>query len=242
MSRRVADRAALGRKALAEFLGTALLVTAIIGSGIAAQRLSPGDVGLQLLENTVATAAALAALLLALGPVSGAHINPVITLVDRVFGGISSVDAAAYIAAQLLGGTAGALVANTMFGEAAISLSTKQRSSGPHLFGEVIATFGLVVVVFGIARSGRSQITPFAVAAYIAAAYWFTSSTSFANPAVTLGRMLSNSFAGIAPESVGPFVLFELVGGALGAGCVALLYPRVRRSVADVDVSEREIA
>jgi arsenate reductase len=223
------EQATRGRKALAEFVGTAFLVAAIVGSGIAAQRLSPGDVGIELLENTLATAAALAAVILAVGPVSGGHLNPVITLVDRIFGGVSTEDAFIYISAQFAGGVTGAIAANTMFGRAVVSLSTHHRSSGPHLFAEVVATFGLVLVVFGLTRSGRGSLAPFAVGAYIAAAYWFTSSTSFANPAVTLGRMCSNTFAGIAPGSVAPFVLFEMVGGVLGACCIAVLYPQARR-------------
>jgi arsenate reductase len=220
------DRA---HKALAEFVGTALLVAAIVGSGIAAQRLSPHQTGLELLENTLATAAALTAIILVIGPVSGAHLNPVITLVDRLFGGVSTRDAASYIAAQLAGGITGATVANVMFGDAAVTLSAHHRASGPHLFAEAVATFGLVLVVFGLARAGRAHLTPFAVGLYIAAAYWFTSSTSFANPAVTLARMCSNTFSGIAPGSVASFVGLEVVGGLLGASCVAVLYPQVRR-------------
>lgn len=225
---------ALARQALAEFVGTAFLVGAVVGSGIAAQRLSPHDVGLELLENTVATAAALVAMIFAVGPVSGAHLNPVITLVDRVFGGLRTRAAALYIAAQLAGGTVGAVVANTMFGLPVVALSHHHRASGPHLFAEAVATFGLVVVVFGVARAGRNQVAPFAVGAYIAAAYWFTSSTSFANPAVTFARMLSDSFAGIAPTSVPGFIALELVGGALGAACIAVLYPRIGEDASDV--------
>ena len=162
-----------------------MLVAAIVGSGIAAQHLSPHQTGLELLENTLATAAALTAIILVIGPVSGAHLNPVITLVDRLFGGVSTRDAASYVAAQLAGGITGATAANVMFGDAAVSLSAHHRASGPHLFAEAVATFGLVLVVFGLARAGRAHLTPFAVGLYIAAAYWFTSSTSFANPAVT---------------------------------------------------------
>lgn len=232
--RPVPEKAVLGRKALAEFVGTAFLVAAIVGSGITASRLSPGDVGLELLENTLATAAALAAVILAVGPVSGAHLNPVITLVDRFFGGVSAKDACVYITAQFAGGVTGAVAANTMFGQAVVSLSTHQRASRPHLIAEAIATAGLILVVFGLTRSGRAHAAPFAVGAYIAAAYWFTSSTSFANPAVALGRMCSNTFAGIAPGSVAPFMGAELVGGALGACCVAVLYPKGRRRALEV--------
>ncbi|MGD0380969.1 MAG: aquaporin [Acidimicrobiales bacterium] len=232
----------LGRQALAEFVGTGFLVAAVVGSGIAAQRLSPHDVGLELLENTAATAAALVAIIFAVGPVSGAHLNPVITLVDRVFGGLRTRAAVVYIAAQFAGGTAGAIAANTMFGLPVVALSGHHRASGPHLFAETLATFGLVLVVFGVVRAGREQIVPFAVGAYIAAGYWFTSSTSFANPAVTFSRMLSDSFAGIAPTSVPGFVGFELVGGALGAACIVALYPRVRDDASDVLLHHTEAA
>jgi arsenate reductase len=232
----------LARQALAEFVGTAFLVAAVVGSGIAAQRLSPHDVGLELLENTVATAAALVAIIFAVGPVSGAHLNPVVTLVDRAFGGLRTRAAVLYMAAQFAGGTAGAVIANTMFGLPLVALSVHHRATGPHLFGEAVATFGLVLVIFGVVRAGRGSVVPFAVGAYIAAAYWFTSSTSFANPAVTFARMLSNTFAGIAPTSVPGFVALELVGGALGAGCIAALYPRVRDDARDVLLHHEEAA
>lgn len=235
-----AELAILHRKVLAEFIGTAFLVAAIVGSGIAAQRLSPRDIGLELLENAIATGAALTAIILAVGPVSGAHLNPVITLVDRVFGGLSTRDAAIYVVAQFSGGIAGVVIANVMFGEAAVTLSTHDRLSGPHLLAECVATFGLVLVVFGVVRSGRSPIAPFAVATYIAAAYWFTSSASFANPAVALARMCSDTFAGIAPGSVTPFMAFEVIGGMAGAACIALLYPHVRRRAEDVVVPHGE--
>jgi glycerol uptake facilitator-like aquaporin len=217
----------LARKSLAELIGTALLVAAVIGSGIAAQRLSPTDVGLQLFENTAATAAALVAIILALGAVSGAHLNPIVTLIDRVLGGLDNREAAAYVGSQIAGGAIGAVIANLMFGDAAVTLSTHHRATGAHLLGEVVATFGLVLVVFGVVRSGRASAAPFAVAAYIASAYWFTSSTSFANPAVTLARTLSNTFAGIAPSSAPAFIGAQLVGGALGCACVIALYPGV---------------
>ena len=232
----------LARQALAEFVGTAFLVAAVVGSGIAAQRLSPHDIGLELLENTAATAAALVAIIFAVGPVSGAHLNPVVTLVDRAFGGLRTRAVVVYVLAQFAGGTAGAVVANTMFGVPAVALSVHHRATGPHLFAEAVATFGLVVVVFGVVRAGRGAIVPFAVGAYIAAAYWFTSSTSFANPAVTFSRMLSNTFAGIAPTSVPGFVALELVGGALGAACIAALYPREREDAADVLLPHTEAA
>jgi glycerol uptake facilitator-like aquaporin len=224
----------LSRKALAELIGTAFLVAAVIGSGIAAQRLSPTDPGLQLFENTAATAAALVAIILALGAVSGAHLNPVVTLVDRALGGLTNREAAVYVIAQIAGGALGAVVANVMFDERAVSWSTHHRATGAHLLGEVVATFGLVLVVFGVVRSGRAATAPFAVAAYIAAAYWFTSSTSFANPAVTLARTLSNSFAGIAPSSAPAFIGAQIVGGAIGLGCVIALYPGVADVADDV--------
>jgi glycerol uptake facilitator-like aquaporin len=233
---------ALARQALAELVGTGFLVAAVVGSGIAAQRLSPHDLGLELLENTAATAAALVAIIFAVGPVSGAHLNPVITLVDRLFGGLRTRTAVIYIAAQFAGGTAGAVAANTMFGLPVVTLSSHHRATGPHLFAEAIATFGLVLVVFGVVRAGHDQVVPFAVGAYIAAAYWFTSSTSFANPAVTFSRVLSDSFAGIAPTSVPGFVGLELVGGALGAACIAVLYPRVRDDAAGVLLDHTEAA
>jgi len=232
----------LARQAVAEFIGTGFLVAAVVGSGIAAQRLSPHDVGLQLLENTAATAAALVAIIFAVGPVSGAHLNPVVTLVDRAFGGLRTRAAVAYVLAQFAGGASGALVANTMFGLRAVTLSTHHRAGGPHLFAEAVATFGLVLVVFGVVRAGQAAVAPFAVGAYIAAAYWFTSSTSFANPAVTVARMLSNTFAGIAPASAPGFVGLELVGGAAGAACVAILYPRMRDDAGDVLLHHEEAA
>ena len=219
----------LGRRAVAEALGTTFLVVAVIGSGIAAQRLSPDDVGLQLLENSLATGAALVALILALQPVSAAF-NPVVTLVERALGQISSADAAALVAAQLAGGFVGAVVANLMFDLDAVSISGHDRTGGGVLLGEVVATFGLVLLVFGSLRSGRESTVAVTVGGYIAAAYWFTSSTSFANPAVTAARMFSDSFAGIAPSSVLPFVGMQLVGGALALGAVRFLYPATTRS------------
>jgi arsenate reductase len=218
------------RKVLGEFLGTGFLVAAVVGSGIAAARLSPHDTGLQLFENAAATAAALIAIILAVGPVSGAHLNPVVSLADRVFGGLTNKEAAGYIGAQLTGGAAGAVIANLMFSLPAFELSTKARTGHGLWLGEVVATFGLLVVIFGVVRSGRSSLAPFAVGAYIGGAYFFTSSTSFANPAVTVSRMLSNTFAGIAPSSVPAFIVAQLVGAGLAVGAIRVLYP----SVADV--------
>lgn len=216
---------ALWRRLLAELLGSALLAALVIGSGIAAEQLSPGNVGLELLENALATGAGLFAIILMFGAVSGGHFNPVVSFVDAAFGGISFRDALAYLPSQVIGCMAGAVLANVMFSLPAVSLSTHARASGPHLLSEVVATVGLLLVIFALARSGRSAITPAAVGAYITAAYFFTSSTSFANPAITVGRMLSNSFAGIAPASVLPFIAAQVVGGALAVVAIRALYP-----------------
>ena len=214
----------LARLATAELVGTSFLVAAVIGSGIAATRLSPDQPGLQLLENSVATGAVLVALILALQPVS-ASFNPVVTLVERVRRRIDSREAGLAVAAQLAGGVLGAVVANLMYGDAAVSWSTHERSGGGLWLGEAVATIGLVVVVFGSLRQERLQTVAFAVGGYIAAAYWFTSSTSFANPAVTVARMFSDTFAGIAPSSVPAFVVVQLLAGGLAALLVAFLYP-----------------
>ena len=221
------------RRAVAELIGTAFLVAAVIGSGIAAVRLSPTDVGLQLLENSLITGAALVALILALQPVSAAF-NPVVTLVERAFGAVSTTDAAILILAQLVGGTLGALVANTMFDLSPLSLSRHDRGGGGLWLGEVVATLGLLVVIFGTVRSDRADRVAFAVGGYISAAYWFTSSTSFANLAVTVARMFSDTFAGIAPGSVLMFILMQLTGGALGYGLIRILYPEAPALAADV--------
>ena len=216
----------LTRRVVAEAVGTAFLVMAVVGSGIAAQRRSPDDVGLQLLENSFATAGALVGLILMFGAVSGAHFNPVVTLADRWFGTTSTRDAALYIPAQLVGGCIGAMLANVMFDLPAVELSTTDRSSGPLWLSEVIATVGLLLVIHGCVRTGRARVVPFAVAAWIAGAYWFTSSTSFANPAVTVARSLSDTFAGIDPASVPMFVVMQLVGMVVAIGAIALFYPR----------------
>jgi glycerol uptake facilitator-like aquaporin len=223
----------LGRRLFAEFLGSAFLAALVIGSGIAAAQLSPGDTGLALLENAAATAAGLFAIILMFGPVSGGHFNPVVSLVDAAFGGLSRRDAAAYIPAQLAGCITGAVVANAMFALSAISISTHHRASPAHLFAEVVATLGLILVIFALARSGRAATAPAAVGAYIGAAYWFTSSTSFANPAITVGRMFSNTFAGIAPASVPGFVVAQLIGGALAFVVVRVLYPGIGPATAE---------
>jgi glycerol uptake facilitator-like aquaporin len=226
------------RQALAEFLGSAGLVTVVIGSGIAAQRLST-DPGLQLLENALVTGAGLAALILAFGPVSGGHFNPVITLADRFFGGVTNRQVAAYLPAQLAGGVVGAVVANLMFDLPAVAVSGKDRSAAGLWLSEAVATFGLVVLVFALVRAGRAALAPFAVGAYITAAYWWSSSTSFANPMIDLARTLSDTFAGIAPASVPMFLLMQLLGGAAGVAAVAVLYPTVT-SVADAVVVPKE--
>jgi glycerol uptake facilitator-like aquaporin len=230
----------LGRRALAEFIGTALLLAAIVGSGIAASRLSPDNTGLQLFENAAATAAALVAIILAIGPVSGAHINPVMTLANLTFRGISMVAAITYVVVQFAGAALGSLLANLMFSLPAVTISTTARSGGGLWLAEGIATFGLVLVVFGVARSGRSYVAPFAVGAYILAAFFFTSSTSFANPAVTVARMLSNTFAGIAPSSGAAFVASQLVGAALALVVVRFLYPEAEEIATRIVVPRRD--
>jgi arsenate reductase len=201
------------RRASAEAIGTAFLVATVVGSGIAAQRLSPDDTGLQLLENAVATGAVLVALILALGPISGGHFNPIVTLADRMLGGMPTGEAWAYVAAQVAGGCVGAVVANLMFDLPAVTLSTHDRSSAGVLLGEFVAAFGLLIVILGVVRAGKAQMAAFAVAGYITAAYWFTSSTSFANPAVTIARALTDTFAGIEPEDVPAFILLQVLGG-----------------------------
>jgi arsenate reductase len=224
--------APLPRRLLAEFLGSALLAAVVVGAGIAAQQLSPGDVGLELLEVAAATAAGLFAIILMFGPVSGGHFNPVVSLVDAAFGGISVRDALAYLPVQVGGCIAGAILANGMFAKAAISISTHHRASPAHLLGEVVATSGLIIVIFALARTRRTTITPAAVGAYIGAAYFFTSSTSFANPAITIGRIFSNSFAGIAPASVPGFIGAQLIGGTLAMLAIRALYPSLSPAAA----------
>jgi glycerol uptake facilitator-like aquaporin len=217
----------LARRLFAEMLGSAFLAALVVGSGIAAQQLSPHDVGLELFENAAATAAGLYAIILMFGPVSGGHFNPVVSLADASFCGISWRDALAYLPAQAGGCMLGAIVANAMFAKAAISISTHHRASPAHLLAEVIATLGLILVIFALARTGRTGSAPAAVGAYIGAAYFFTSSSSFANPAISIGRMLSNTFAGIAPASVPSFVVAQGVGGLLAVFAIRALYPDV---------------
>ena len=219
--------APLARRLLAELLGSAFLAALVIGSGIAARTLSPGDVGLQLFENAAATAAGLFTIILMFGPVSGGHFNPVVSLADATFGGIRWRDALAYLPVQVAGCILGAITANGMFSLAAISVSTHHRASGAHLFSEVIATSGLLLVIFSLARTRRASTAPAAVGAYIGAAYFFTSSTSFANPAISVGRMFSNTFAGIAPASVPGFIVAQLLGGACAILAIRALYPDI---------------
>ena len=233
--------AALSRRLLAEYLGSAFLAALVIGSGIAAQNLSPNDTGLALLENAAATAAGLFAIILMFGPVSGGHFNPVVSLVDAGFGGLSWRHALAYIPVQIAGCITGAVVANLMFALTAVSISTHHRASPAHLFAEVIATLGLILVIFALVRSGRAASAPAAVGAYIGAAYWFTSSTSFANPAISVGRIFSDTFAGIDPASVPTFVLAQLAGGLIAFGVIRTLYPDVGPAEAkDVVVAHDE--
>ncbi|MGN7964777.1 aquaporin [Microbacterium sp. 22179] len=238
MNEITSTRPVLSRRLLAEFLGTGLLVTTVVGSGIAAQRLSPDDTGLQLLENSLATTLGLAVLILMFGPVSGAHFNPVVTLADFVLGrrhgdGVAARDVAPYLVAQITGGIGGALLASVMF-DVAPAFSSNDRASAGHLVGEVVATAGLVILIFALARTTTPAVIAAAVGAYIGAAYWFTSSTSFANPAVTIARLFTDTFAGIAPVAVVPFIGAQLVGGALGLALVSYLYPRVARVAGDV--------
>ncbi|MBM2621510.1 aquaporin [Actinoplanes sp. LDG1-06] len=235
----------LARRASAEFTGTALLVAAVVGSGIAATRLSPHQVGLQLLENAVATALALTALILTFGPVSGAHFNPVVSAVDWWLGrpartGLTGRDLLAYTLAQTAGAVGGAILANLMFGLPAISVATTARSSSNLWLAETVATGGLVLLIVALARSGRAVTAPAAVGAYIGAAYWWTSSTSFANPAVTIGRMFSDTFAGIAPASTPAFLAAQLAGGLLAGAAIAWWYPGTAPTAADVVVPHAE--
>jgi arsenate reductase (thioredoxin) len=219
------------RRLISEYLGSLLLATIVIGSGIAAQRLSPNDTGLQLLENAAATAAGLYALILVFGPVSGAHFNPVVSIVDAAFGGLPWRDVLAYIPTQILGCITGAILANIMFDLTPISISTTDRATTPHAVSELIATTGLLLVINSLARSNRPDHTPAAVAAYIGAAYFFTSSTSFANPAITIGRTFSDTFAGIAPTSVPTFALAQLTAAALTIPLLRTLYPTPANNV-----------
>ncbi len=214
------------RRLTAELVGTAFLLAGVVGSGIMAETLTD-DVGLQLLQNAVATGAILVALILALGPASGAHFNPAVTIADRVFGGIDTPTAVGYVVAQVAGGIVGAIGANVMFDLSAVDWASKDRSGGHLVFAEVIATLGLLLVIFGVVRSGRASAAAYGVGAYITAAYYFTSSTSFANPAVTVARMFSDTFTGIQPGDAPWFVLAQLAGTAVAVGLVRVIYPDI---------------
>jgi glycerol uptake facilitator-like aquaporin len=226
------------RRLTAELVGTAFLLAAVVGSGIMAERLTD-DVGVQLLANSFATVGVLVALILALGPASGAHFNPAVTLADRAFGGIDTPMAMGYVVAQVVGGILGVVSANAMFGLDLVEWSTKERTGGSLAFAEGVATLGLLLVIFGVVRSGRPTLAAFSVGGYIAGAYWFTSSTSFANPAVTVARMLSDSFAGIDPSSAPAFIAAQLAAVAVAVVLVKVLYPDIE-SVADQVVVPRE--
>jgi arsenate reductase len=241
----------LWRRLAAEFLGTALLVTGVVGSGIMASRLSPSDVGLQLLENSIATAFALTVLILMFGPISGAHFNPVVSAADWWLGrrgtdGLSAAELGSYTLVQVVGAIAGALLANAMFG-VPLGMSTKHRSDSHLWLGETVATAGLLLLIFALVRTGRAALAAPAVGAYIGAAYWFTSSTSFANPAVTVGRAFTDTFAGIAPSSVPGFVIAEIVGLVVAIAFIIALYPAAHRRtdavvLSDVDAEQADRA
>jgi glycerol uptake facilitator-like aquaporin len=215
------------RRVVAEFLGTAFLVAAVVGSGIMGERLAAGNVALALLANTVATGAALVVLILTFGPISGAHFNPVVTLADALEGGISWADTLPYIPAQIFGGISGAIIAHVMFGLPVVSLSQHARTGPPQWFSEFVATFGLLSVIWGCSRT-RSSVVPFAVGTYITAAYWFTASTSFANPAVTIARCLSDTFAGIRPVDVPWFIFAQFLGGFAATMVFRWLVPNLQ--------------
>lgn len=223
----------LTRRLAAEAFGTGMLIVAVVGSGIAASRLSAGDAGLQLLENAAATAGALIGLILMFGAVSGAHFNPAVTVLDRALGTMTTRDTVLYVVAQVAGGCLGTVVANLMFELPAVELSVTERSSPALWLSEVVATVGLLVLIQGCVRTGRAAVVPFAVGAWIGGAYWFTSSTSFANPAVTVARTLSDSFAGIAPASAPMFVVMQLAGAVVASGLVRLFYPHDRSETPD---------
>jgi glycerol uptake facilitator-like aquaporin len=221
-------RFTLHARLTAEFIGTALLVAAVVGSGIMGERLAGGNVAIALLANTIATGAALVALICTFGSISGAHFNPVVTLADASEGGRSWTDASAYISVQIVGGIAGAVIAHLMFGLTAVSISLHARPGWSLALSEFVATFGLLSVIFGCSRQ-RASAVPFAVAAYITAAYWFTASTSFANPAVTIARSLSNTFSGIRPVDVPLFIAAQIAGGL----AATFLFRRLKPSPAD---------
>ncbi|WP_442879052.1 aquaporin [Agromyces sp. CCNWLW203] len=209
-----------------EFVGSGLLATVVVGSGIAAQRLSPTDTGLQLLENAVATTLGLGVLIMIFAPLSGAQFNPIVSLVDAALGGRPWRDLIGYLPAQFAGCVAGVALANLMYDLPAVQSSTTERITPGHLLSEVVATAGLVVLIFALVRTGRARAVAPAVGAYIGAAYFFTSSSSFANPAITVARMFTDTFAGIAPTSVPGFMVAQVIGGCLGWAVVLWLFPR----------------
>ena len=223
--KRNVEQASLARRATAEVLGTALLLAAVVGSGIMGERLAGGNVGVALLANTIATGAALVALILTFGPVSGAHFNPAVTLCDASQGGLKWADVPAYVGAQIAGAIIGVACANLMFELPAFFASRHERAGASQLFSEFVATFGLLSVIWGCARRQRASVIPFAVAGYIVAAYWFTASTSFANPAVTLARSMSDTFAGIRPVDVPGFIAAQLAGAAAATALFRWLIP-----------------
>jgi glycerol uptake facilitator-like aquaporin len=225
----------LARRLAAEFLGTAFLVAAVVGSGVMGERLANGNVALALLANTMATGAALVAIIFTFGPISGAHLNPAVTLADAIEKGLSWMHALGYVACQILGGVLGSITAHFMFGLPAIFVSQHVRSGPAQLLSEFVATFGLVSVIWGCSRS-RTDVVPFAVGAYITAAYWFTASTSFANPAVTIARSLSNTFAGIRPADVLPFVVMQFMGAIAATFLFRWLVPNLPSAAKNVVV------
>ena len=235
-------RATLQGRFVAEFLGTAFLLAAIVGSGIMGDRLCGGNVAIALLANTIATGAALVALILAFDPISGAHFNPAVTLADAWQGGISWRDVPAYLAAQILGAFAGVAAAHLMFVEPLFSASQHARSGGAQLFSEFVATFGLLSVIWGCVRVRSSSAVPFAVGAYITAAYWFTASTSFANPAVTLARAATNTFSGIRPVDAPGFIAAQLVGALAATAVFRWLVPSLQAEATSVLVPHDETA
>jgi glycerol uptake facilitator-like aquaporin len=232
----------LWRRAIAELLGTGLLVAIVVGSGIAAQQLSPADTGLQLLQNSTATVLGLTVLILVFGPISGAHFNPVVSLADWFLGrrngsGLSLRDLGAYLPAQMVGGICGSTLANAMF-EVGTAISKKERATTGHLLAEIVATAVLILLIFALAATNRGILAAPAVGAYIGSAYWFTSSTSFANPAVTLGRIFSDTFAGIAPASAPPFIAAQVIGAASGVALLLLLFPGAGRAASEVVIPQ----
>ena len=234
-------KTSLSRRLVAELFGTAFLVAAVVGSGIMAERLSNGNVALALLANTVATGAALVALILTFGPISGAHFNPVVTLADAIEGGLDSAQATGYMVAQIVGGLSGTVAAHLMFGLSAVSLSRHTRSGGAQFFSEFVATFGLLSVIWGCSRR-RSSVVPFAVGAYISAAYWFTASTSFANPAVTIARSFSDTFAGIRPANAPLFVVAQVLGALASTFLFRWLVPNLTQDAKNVVAHDGAVA